>query len=279
MRGVIAGLSLCAVIAAPAQGQQELQLRFAAAPGQLVHRLFQVHTRVVARSGNAPDRVREVARLGSVRELAVASPPAEQVLHLTFDSLLVRQRNAGGAWEEVRVDSTEGRWLQIALDGRMRVRRRVGPADADEGALLQHLVTGFPGLALPEHPVRSSTQWEQSLELTAAELTGGSPPGPATAVLPVRAAAVTDSLVVRAQDTLAYLTVRGSIPATRLRTADGVVTTYVGEVAGSLVWSSGWNMFVSGATRTSVIVEILGRDTSASFTIETTLRQAVVPSP
>lgn len=278
-RGVLAALALAAAVATPARGQQELSLRFLAAPGQRVQRLFQVHTRIEARAADAAARIRETARLGAVREQAVVSPSTEQVLHVTFDSLRVRQREGAGPWEEVRVAAVEDRWLQIALDAQLAVRRRLGPADAPHGALLQHLVTGFPGLVLPERPVRPSTHWELETELTAAEITDGATPGPATAVLTVRMTVAVDSLVARAEDTLAYLTLRGSIPVTRQRAADGVVTTYRGDVAGSLVWSSGWNTFVSAATRTSLRADVEGPGAATGFTVETTLRQAVVPSP
>jgi hypothetical protein len=279
-RLVLAGvMMLCLSAPSPARGQQELTLRFSVTPGQRVQRLFQVHTRIEARSDDGAVRVRETARLGAVREQAVVAPPTEQVLHVTFDSLLVRQRDGAGAWEEIRVDSVDGLWLQIALDERLAVHRRIGPAAAAEGALLQHLVTGFPGLVLPERPIRPSMHWELARELTAAEITGGATPSPATAVLTVHLDILVDSLVARAEDTLAYLTVHGSIPVTRQRTADGVVTTYQGEVAGSLVWSSGWNTFVSAATRTSLRAAVQGPDVSTGFTVETTLRQAVVPSP
>ena len=278
-RGILAGVSLCLAVAAHVHGQQELRLRFSAAPGQRVQRLFQVHTRIEARSGDGTVRVGETARLGAVREQAVAAPPTEQVLHVTFDSLRVRQREGSGAWEEARVEPANGRWLQIALDERLAVRRRLGPADAAEGAMLQHVVTGFPGLVLPERPVRQGTHWEQSRELAVADLTGGAAAGPATAVLTVSMDVLVDSLVVRAEDTLAYLTMHGSVPVTRLRTADGGVTTYQGEVAGSLVWSSGWKTFVSGATRTLLTADVRGPDASTGLTVETTVRQAVVPSP
>lgn len=279
MRRMVAGLTLCLAAAGPASGQQELPLRFSATPGQRVHRLFQVHTRIEARAADAAVRTRETARLGAVREQAVTAPATEQVLHVTFDSLLVRQRDGDGPWEEVRVDPVDGLWLQIGLDERLAVHRRVGPAAAAHGALLQHLATGFPGLVLPERPVRPATHWELATELTAAEITGGATPDSATAVLPVHVDVAVDSLVVRAEDTLAYLTLRGSIHVTRRRAADGVVTTYRGEIAGSLVWSSGWNTFVSAATRTALRADVDRPGASTGFTVETTLRQAVVPSP
>lgn len=278
-RGGLVGAVLCFVLAGSALGQQELRLRFSATPGQLVQRLFQVHTRIEARSGNGTVRVGETAKLGAVREQAVVSPPAEQVLHLTFDSLRVRQREGVGAWEEARPDRTDRGWLQLALDERLDVRRRIGPADSAEGALLQHVVTGFPGLVLPERPVRPGTRWEQSRDLAVADLTGGAAVGPAMAVLTVRLDVAVDSLVIRTEDTLAYLTMHGSIPMTRHRTTDGVVTTYQGEVAGSLVWSSSWNTFVSGATRTVLSADVRGPETATVLTLAVTLRQAVVPSP
>ena len=260
------------------EAQQGLLLRFAVTPGQLVQRLFQVHTRItVLDSGGAP-RTRETALLGSLRELAVPGPRDEDVLHVTLDSLVMRRR-AAGAWEETRIAGIDTLWLQIALDGRLAVRRRIGSADAVAGGLVQHLVTGFPGLRLPAGAVRRGTRWEQELELPVAEVTAGATPRAEAAVLPVRAVVVVDSLVARARDTLAYLTLRGTVPTTRVRTGDGLGVTYAGDVAGSLVWSSGWHLFVSGASRTSITADVVGRGRSARFTIDRTVRQAVAPGP
>ena len=72
---------------------------------------------------------------------------------------------------------------------------------------------------------------------------------------------------------------RGTVPATRVRTGDGLGVTYAGDVAGSLVWSSGWHLFVSGASRTSITADVAGRDRRARFTIDRTVRQAVAPGP
>jgi hypothetical protein len=262
-----------------AKAQQDLTLRFSVTPGQVVHRLFQVHTRIAALEEGAAAATRETALLGSMREMAVAGPRGENVLHVTLDSLVARRRQPPKEWEETRIAGIDTLWLQIALDARLGVLRRVGSADTIAGALVQHLVTGFPGLRLPEGPVRSGTQWDQALELPVAEVTAGATPGPGTAVLPVRAAVVIDSLVASSRDTLAYLTLHGTVPATRVTGGNGVTVTYTGDVAGTLLWSSGWRLFVSGASRTSIAADVRGPEGAARFTIETTVRQAVAPEP
>jgi hypothetical protein len=62
-----------------------------------------------------------------------------------------------------------------------------------------------------------------------------------------------DSLSVRDRDTLAFLTIRGLFVATELDTSTEEIYAMVsvtGALGGSLIWSTGWNAFVSGAIRT-----------------------------
>ncbi len=130
-------------------------------------------------------------------------------------------------------------------------------------------------MVLPEGPVRRGSSWELQIEWPAAAATAGAAPG--AAVLPVQASVVVDSLVRRAQDTLAYVTVRGTITTSRVRTADGATVSYGGETTGTLVWSTGWATVVSAATRTSLAASVEVGDRRSQITIDTTIRQAVVP--
>jgi hypothetical protein len=93
-------------------------------------------------------------------------------------------------------------------------------------------------------------------------------------------AVVVDSIVGRARDTLAYLSIGGTSPRLRRRLDDGHMLAYEGTLAGTLVWSTGYVTFVSAATRlrVSVAVRVSGSpDPVRRMTIEATMRQAVVP--
>jgi hypothetical protein len=66
---------------------------------------------------------------------------------------------------------------------------------------------------------------------------------------------VLDSLVPRARDTLAFITVRAvASPTTLPFAAEGGIgsATFTGGFAAARVWSTGWNAVVSGATNARV---------------------------
>jgi hypothetical protein len=255
---------------------QSVSLRYRATVGEQIDRLFQAHVRVTM-TGDGAGHTREVARLGTMRERALFSQDDRAVLHLSYDSLVVRQRDAGGPWTQSQVALNDSLWVQLAVDSLMHVQRRVGRADWSEGPLLQHLGTGFSGLVLPDAPIRAGTGWRQDLALPAVIATAGVAPGPAATALPVRARITIDSVVARARDTLAFVSLEGTVTPSRVRGADGVTVHYEGDARASLVWSTGWGTFVSAATRTvlAVLVERDGR--RSPLTIETTIRQAVAP--
>ncbi len=87
-----------------------------------------------------------------------------------------------------------------------------------------------------------------------------------------------DSLVARANDTLAYLSVRGGFAP---RAAQGAGGASGGDVVGSLVWSTGWSTFVSGAMRIRLRVGLGGSagapDEEVGLLLERTVRHQVRP--
>lgn len=273
----LALLALAAVALPPMVAAQPVALRYRAMAGEQIDRLFQVHVRATATVPDGGVQAREMARLGTMRERSLASPDDRYVLHLSYDSLLVRQRLADGPWTESRVVLGDSLWVQLALDQQMRVEHRVGQGDSTEGPLLQHLATGFTGLVLPERRVQPGAVWQLELALPAVVATAGVAPGPAVATLPMEARVMLDSVVARERDTLAFLTLGGTITPSRVHGAEGATVRYEGDARASLVWSTGWGTFVSAATRTvlAILVETAGRQ--SSLTIETTIRQAVAP--
>lgn len=273
-RSILLLVSLCAAGPSAAAGQA-IRLEYRAEPGEQVARLFQAHVRVTASDPDGTIRTREVAKLGSMREQVLSASGGRYALHLRYDSLVVRQREGSGRWQESGVALSDSLWTQLVVDTRLRVQRRVGRGEESEAQLLQHLTTGFPELVLPEEPVRRGSSWDLQFEWSAAAATAGAAPG--AAVLPVQASVVVDSLVPRTEDTLAYVTVRGTITRSRVRTADGGTVSYYGETGGTLVWSTRWGTFVSAATRTSVAALVEAGERRSQITIDTTIRQAVVP--
>ena len=153
-----------------------------------------------------------------------------------------------------------------------------GELEPGGGTLLIQLLTGLSGLILPDRWMREGMQWRSELLVSPSD-----PLIPGTmddVVLRTRTTFEVDSIVRRSLDTLAYISAHGIAAQLRRRADDGVMLAYSGSVAGSLVWSTGYMAFVSAATRLSVNIDVRPSGTAEParrMTIETTLRQAVVP--
>lgn len=262
-----------AVVTGGAQAQS-LPLRFAAAEGQEVVRLFQVHTAVSEQAADGTVRNREVARLGQVREQVLGTIEGRRVLHLSVDSLVVRSRTGNEPWREAA--STEHPWVQFQAGERLDLQYQSGTEA--EVPLLQYLVSGFPGVLLPERPVWPGRSWRQVVEVPAAGMMLGAGPDD-MATLSLSLDFVVDSVVARSQDTLAYLRIGGDAAPSRVRDGSGRVVEYRGSVTGSLVWSSGWSRFVTAATRAAVTVQVSEPGGSTTLGVQTTIRHAVRSSP
>ena len=269
-------LALPAGIAA----QQTLDLRARADEGTLVRRLFQIFTRVTLE-----DRVRgttatsEIARLGGVSQYGLSATDEEFSVHLALDSVRVRRRDAAAPWQEFAVTARDSQWVQLTLDRRLRVRRVIRPASLVERGVLDQILVGIPGFTVPDRPIRTGDRWTVSLTLP-----GGTPGedlelASERPVLLARGAVIVDSLVGRARDTLAFLSIEGRIEPESATAADGVLVVYGGRVNGTLVWSSGWGGVVSGAVRYEVVADEGGTSgrPSRRLQIETTVRHAVLP--
>lgn len=263
---------------AAATAQDSVQLRFAPPEGVEVHRLFQRHTRTVMNAPDGTRLTREAAQLGGARQVTLLSVPGRTTLHLSFDSLRVRTREADGPWRESVSGGVDTLWMQVDADEHLELRWPEGTPTHPQTELLLRLLTGLPGVVLPERWVRERQQWRAELQLGYDEV-GMEQAEPSTR-LRLRAILVVDSIVPRSRDTLAFLGVQGAaIPAT-VRTREGTRFGYEGSVSGVLVWSTGWKAIVSAATRSTVTVQVRrvdGAEPVGTLTVETTLRQAVVP--
>lgn len=259
---------------------QAVVLRFAPVLGARATRVFQTHTSVTVRApvaGAGPVvETRELADLGGTTELVLQGPDGRPVVHVTVDSLRTRQRDGEAPWQESEAD-LDNLWFQLRFDPRLHL---LGASRADrvrEAEALMHLTTGVPGLTLPEQPVRAGDSWLTEMAMPLSVWVMRPSGADAEPSLAGRVTVVVDSLVPRGQDTLAYLSVSGVIAPDTPELASASV--YGGGVTGTLVWSTGWSAFVSGATR--VRVHLGGsRDAGADgprtqVTVETTLRQQI----
>jgi hypothetical protein len=199
-------------------------------------------------------------------------------VHLSYDSLRASRREATGPWRDLEVSGVDTTWIQLTVDGQLRLRFRGGELQPGGGGLLIQSLTGFSGIVLPAGWIREGSRWREELLASPSD-----PLIPGTmddVALRTRARFVVDSVVRRSRDTLAFISVGGSAVRLRRTQEDGVVLAYSGSLSGSLVWSTGWATFVSAATRLNVRIDVRrtgSPDSVGHMLIETTLRQAVVP--
>ncbi|MFC1640226.1 hypothetical protein ACFL3B_05645 [Gemmatimonadota bacterium] len=254
-------------------GQGQLQLRYDPVRDVAVHTAFQTVT--MATSGDG--RVIETADLGSVRAIALELAEGGTVIHMAYDSVKARIRSDGGTWREFNVPDADSAWVQASIDDQMQISGTRSGSRLPAVTGLLDILTGVPGLTLPEQPVRVGGAWMVESELT--ERMAVSVPQGIGELPPLKFSTriTLDSAVQRAQDTLGYFTVSGyvrPISEADVRDLETEGLTVSSEMTGQLVWSTGWHGFVSGANR--VKMEIVKSRSSINPTIERVEPELVV---
>jgi hypothetical protein len=230
-----------------AAAQKTLMLRHDAAPGTIVHTAFETATVVWAFDG----RRFESTDLGMVRAVTLRGPGGKTVIHLAYDSVRTRTRGSDGGWREfsMPVDSV---WIQATVDERLRV------SSLNEGhriagvTSLMRVLTGVPGLELPAARLAEGDGWRNE---TVASVVPGLRNETVRPLVEGTVRVVLDSIVVRTNDTLGYLSLSGEFPAATFVDVVGPGrVTATGDVVGNLIWSTAWSGFVSGVSKTRMTV-------------------------
>jgi hypothetical protein len=230
-----------------AAAQETLLLRHDAVPGTIVRTAFETVAVVWAFDG----RRFESADFGTASATVLQGEAGKTVIHLAYDSVQTRTRGSDGKWREftVPVDSA---WVQVSIDERLRVSGRHTGRQLAGVTGLMRMLTGIPDLEFPDGSLSEGDGWSSKTVASAV-------PGLRNEAVPpvvngtVRVAL--DSIVVRANDTLGYLSLEGRFPpATFVDVLGPGRATASGDVVGSLIWSTSWNAFVSGVSTTRMTV-------------------------
>lgn len=176
----------------------------------------------------------------------------ENLLAVRFDSSRARARIGTAPRADVIMPGVEG------LSGRWAVSERFATATLSGGqggdsAYMDALTANVGGFrfALSDTPVPVGGEWTGPFTFPLGAHVSASGKIVSSGSIGGRATAVLDSLVPRGADTLAYITVRAVANPTTVHVAaeGGVGTgTFTGGFAASLLWSTGWNAFVSSVT-------------------------------
>lgn len=241
--------------------QDGMLLRYRPSLGTVVHTVTWIDMTVTI-GQSAPDQVGpesltiEVSELESLTETVRPSRAGGHAVEVTFDSVRTRVRPRGGAWQAVTDTMATPVTATMLLDERrqMSALTLMDPAAVRQSNArrLRSFVQRMT-LALPEEPVAVDAQWtaDVSFPVDASEALAEMIPMPA---LDLRgwASISLDSVVDTTVDMLAYLRFNGVLAPPG--SSGGLeaalrITDFTASFAGVYVWSTGWNAYVSGATR------------------------------
>ena len=242
------------------QPQEGVRLAVLPAPGVEIHRLFQTRTRVALQRRDPQTRVmappvfQETAQLGGMRQVVVAGLRGQSVMHLAFDSLISRTRDAGQAWRELRVGGLDTLWVQVDVDEQLRIGdARTEAVNPGQGLLIE-LARGIPGLELPQRAVQTGWSWTQDIEVPVGVFAIRALHGLEGNSVSTEMRFTVDSIVPRERDTLVYIAFFGNFRNKVQRLADGSVRRTTGMIRGTLIWSTGWRTIVAESARTQIRV-------------------------
>lgn len=280
---VLLGVSL-----APLAAQATYVFRYAPPAGAAVRTLTEVRTVTTFTGFPAlPDGATlEEERRMHAHHLVQAEEDGAWVVAATIDSIWSRRRLEEGQWRDVPDSALVGRPAVARLSSQFAVAgfRTAAPTDGEVFRPVGAMVAGLD-FAFPGEPVAVgqtfSTGGRIHLRVRAAPESGVAVDETVFGDL----ALTLDSVVVHAgDDTLAYLRFGGALtPRTASQQGESGATagSFTGAFAGRLVWSRGWNAFVSGVAR----VRVEGRVTAetarglvaASAVWDATIRHQVRP--
>ena len=175
-------------------------------------------------------------------------------MRFSIDSTRAHSRIAPSPRADVPLIGVEGLAIDALVGPRLDIQSAkassMGVADSEFVAVLRARMAGLE-FQFPTDPIAPGFNWDSPLQFPlGAYLTVG---GKLTAVESLRGTAtvILDSVKARGTDTLAYLSVSGTFEPKKVAIAGegGVGTGQVtGRIAAALLWSTGWNAVVSGAT-------------------------------
>lgn len=168
---------------------------------------------------------------------------------VTYDSLRARYRTGEQPWIDGQFAFTAPVTIGFTTDRRMMLS---APIYSGDSATAEHARsgTGAPHFVLPSDPIDIGGPWRSEVLLPFAAEIPGTSGGIVNATLSGPAIGLLDSIVPRGADTLLYLTARGQfLPVTVNSTVvlGGLPATAElwGQFTSRLIWSTGWNAFVS----------------------------------
>ena len=204
-----------------------------------------------------------------------------RVVEVSYDSLKTQSRLAGQQWKESALAAADQAALSLTLDDQLH------SLAGGSGGLAADPVAGggiasWRGVALPGHPVSPGAMWVVQTGYHLPTQLGDLLDVSVHDSIIANATVQLDSVVPQVRDTLMYLTVRETLGPINLPATDAGTAATVelaGSQAATLVWSTGWNAFGSGASQARVVGRLrsvaadgTARASQITWNISTTLQ-------
>jgi hypothetical protein len=261
VRDVCRILIIASLMTPPLRAQEPVTLRYAPRVGALVRTITRSEGTIVLRALDATAQPVGDSAMGEMRSWAgitrrvLEGTDTTRVVEVSYDSLKTQTRLTGQPWKEVALAQADKVALSVTLNDQLH------PIAGGNGGLAADPVANggiasWRGVGLPGHPVSPGALWvvqtSYHLPTQLGDLLDVSVRDSIIANATVRL----DSVMPQVRDTLVYLTVRETLgPITLPATDAGAAATVelAGSQAATLVWSTAWNAFVSGASQARVI--------------------------
>jgi hypothetical protein len=187
--------------------------------------------------------VGELYRVAGVTRKVISAGAEGRVLEVTVDSFRTRARLLGEPWRETAIADSLRVPFRVVLDSRHRWLEK--PPWEVFSSLPEWL-----GVEFPEAPVARGGSWSYPTSYVVPAALNAlfelAIEGPVEGSLTV----VLDSAVQRLSDTLIYFTIQrhlGPMTLPAVDAGDSAQIVVAGASSGVLVWSTGWQSFVSGS--------------------------------
>lgn len=169
----------------------------------------------------------------------------------TYDSVRARYRIEGRQWASIASRTAPLAPIRILVDDRA-VSSPMGEAPVEEAAIARGASSALQ-VQLPESTLSPGDSWSAALRLPVVLAVPGDSARIIAVGLDGSGEATLDSLVARAADTLAYVSVRGRmqpVAVTTVHPMTGAPATLEiwGSTLSSMIWSTGWGTWVSGGS-------------------------------
>lgn len=258
---VVCGVVAAFLSAGGLAAQQPVTIQWAPRAGTVVRTITSSRGTMVFREINEAGQpigdsvMGEMTSLSGVTHRVVDQQGGNHVVEVQYDSLKTRARLAGQNWKEDLLSGAGQAALRVTLDGKLRpVEGAAGGLEADP--VTDGGIASWRGVELPDRPVAPGATWTVT---TVYRL-----PGQLGQLLDIAikdsiiatATVKLDSVAVRPADTLMYLTVQqnlGPVTLPVVDAGDSGTVELVGAQAASLVWSTGWEAYVSGASQARMV--------------------------